>query len=103
MANEAQSDRTDGNGVDPDTVKAQLEAVRDDMARLAGTVAELTADKARAVSGEVSKSVESAATMVRGAGADLSEELRNAVERNPIMAVGVAASVGYLLGALSRR
>jgi ElaB/YqjD/DUF883 family membrane-anchored ribosome-binding protein len=87
---------------DAEGVRRQLQVVRDDVARLAGRVAEMASHKARELTGDVGHGLGGAVVAAADASRDIRTKFEASVTRNPIAAVGIAAGVGYVM-ALARR
>ena len=75
-----------------DDLRAQIATLRADFAKLSATAAEGVGD-----------GIDAAGRQVARTGRDAKASVVDAVTANPLIAVGVAAGVGYLLGMLMRR
>lgn len=88
---------------DYEAVVAQLSALRDDMARLAGTVADAGARQGKSLVNDVNEGMTEAARYVSKKGHDTDVRIEAAVAANPYVALMIAAGMGVLIGALTRR
>lgn len=88
---------------DFDAVVAQLAALRDDMAKLAGSLTQAGARQSQSLMNDVSEGMTEAARYVGQRGQQADARIESAVASNPYVALAVAAGVGVLLGALTRR
>lgn len=88
---------------DYEAVVAQLSALRDDMARLAGTVADAGARQGKSLMNDVNEGMTEAARYVSKKGHDTDVRIEAAVAANPYVALMIAAGMGVLIGALTRR
>ena len=88
---------------DYDAITEQLAALRKDMAKLAGTVSTAAGNRYDSIATDVSDGVsEGVKHLARQAKAN-DARLQGAVATHPYVALGMAAGVGLLLGALTRR
>jgi ElaB/YqjD/DUF883 family membrane-anchored ribosome-binding protein len=97
-----------------DRIQADLEALRDDVARLTAQIAEIFASKGNdawtraksnlddAVS-DASAKGKDALDAAREAGDDVVEAIGEALEKRPYTTLAVAAGIGFLLGTIWRR
>jgi len=88
---------------DFDAVVAQLAALRDDMAKLAGTLGQAGARQGQSLMNDVNQGMTEAARYVSKKGHDTDVRIEAAVAANPYVALLVAAGMGVLVGALTRR
>jgi len=75
-----------------DDLRAQVATLRADIAKLSATAAEGVGD-----------GIDSAGRRMARTGREAKASVVDAVAANPLIAVGLAAGVGYLLGMLMRR
>ena len=90
-------------GADYEAVVAQLAALRDEMSKLAGTVTEVADHRGQALAADVSDGVSEAVHYLGRQARDGEARFEGAVATHPYLALGMAAGVGLLLGALTRR
>ena len=88
---------------DYEAVVAQLAALRSDMAKLAESLGAAAGNRSQAMARDISEGMTEAARYVSRTGHDVDQRLEGAVAANPYIALGLAAGVGLLVGALSRR
>lgn len=88
---------------DYDAVIAQMEVLRGDIAKLAGTMQSLASNGGHALARDMTDGMNDAVNYLgrKGHAADL--RIEGAVAANPYLAMGLAAGMGVLLGALTRR
>ncbi|MCB6179066.1 hypothetical protein LHP98_13150 [Rhodobacter sp. Har01] len=101
MAQESAILRT--TGADYDAVMAQMTALRRDLADLAGSVQALASGRGHALAKDVSDGMSEAVSYMGRKGHDADARIEGAVAANPYIALGLAAGMGVLLGALTRR
>lgn len=90
-------------GADYDAVVAQLAALRDDITKLAGAFSEAAGNRSQALAADVSDGMAQAAHYLGRQARDTEARFEGAVALHPYLALGMAAGVGLLLGALTRR
>ena len=88
---------------DYDAVVAQLAALRDDMAKLAGTLGQAGARQGQSLMNDVNQGMTEAARYVSQKGHDTDVRIEAAVAANPYVSLLIAAGMGLLVGALTRR
>lgn len=88
---------------DIESVVAQLTALREDMANLAQSVATIADRRGRKMAADISDGVGEALHYVERKGVSAEARLENSVAAHPLMALGIAAGAGLLIGILSRR
>jgi ElaB/YqjD/DUF883 family membrane-anchored ribosome-binding protein len=103
MANETIGQKLGLSGADHDAIVAQITSLREDVAKLAHTVSASVSRQGHAFSKDVSDGMAEAANYVRHRGHDADVRVEAAVAANPYVALGLAAGMGILLGALTRR
>lgn len=94
---------TRGNGGEQDAIAAQIAALRADFIKLAGSVQASASSNSTAFAKDVTDGLSEAADYIgrKGHSADLRVEA--AVAANPYLALGLAAGIGLLVGAMTRR
>jgi ElaB/YqjD/DUF883 family membrane-anchored ribosome-binding protein len=100
MATESHQSKTNA---DYEAVVAQMTALREDMAKLMSSMSSATASKSQALVRDVADGVTEATQYLSRKGQDADVRLEAAVAANPYIALGIAAGMGVLLGALTRR
>ena len=88
---------------DFDGLVAQLAALRDDMTKLSGSVTTLAEQRGRRMASNISDGVTEAVHYVERQSANAEADLEKSVATHPLMAIGLAAGVGLLIGAMTRR
>lgn len=88
---------------DFDGLVAQLAALRDDMAKLSGSVTSLAEQRGRRMATNLSDGMTEAVNYVERKGVSAEADLEKSVATHPLMALGLAAGVGLLIGAMTRR
>ncbi len=88
---------------DYEAVTAQIAALRDDLAKLAKTMSATTAQRGQAIVRDVSDGVNEAVNYVGRKGHEADKSIEAAVSANPYIALAMAAGMGLLVGAMSRR
>jgi ElaB/YqjD/DUF883 family membrane-anchored ribosome-binding protein len=90
-------------------ITAELAAIREDVARLAGTISKLLQHQTQAAGVGVSEAVGDAKERIASTAADAQNltraatgEIEASIERNPLTAVLIAFGVGMWLGIISR-
>ena len=96
-------DLTAKAAADYEAVVAQLAALRDDMSKLAGTLKQAGTQKSAALMNDVNEGMAEAARYVSKKGHDTDVRIEAAVAANPYVALMIAAGMGVLVGALTRR
>ena len=88
---------------DYDAVVAQLAALRTEIEKLAGTVSQVASNRSQALAADVSDGMAEAVHYLGRQAKDGEARFEGAVAAHPYVALGMAAGVGLLLGALARR
>lgn len=82
---------------------AQLAELREDMTRLTGSVTTLAERRGRKMATDISEGVSEAVHYVERKGIGAEADLEKSVATHPLMALGLAAGIGLLVGAMTRR
>lgn len=82
---------------------AQLAALRDDVTKLAGSVTTLAERRGRRMASDISEGASEAVHYVERKGISAEADLEKSVATHPWMALGLAAGIGLLIGAMTRR
>jgi ElaB/YqjD/DUF883 family membrane-anchored ribosome-binding protein len=82
---------------------AQLASLRDDVTRLTGSVTTLAERRSRKMASDITDGVSEAVQYVERKGTSAEAELEKSVAMHPLMALGLAAGIGLLIGAMTRR
>lgn len=88
---------------DYDAVLAQLTAMREDMTKLAGQISATASQRGAAMADTMSQGMQDARSYAGRKTAEADMQIEHAVAANPYIALGLAAGLGLLLGALTRR
>jgi ElaB/YqjD/DUF883 family membrane-anchored ribosome-binding protein len=88
---------------DYDALLAQIEAMRLDMAKIALQMADTVTAQGAAVAQTVSDGLTDAGNYAARKGQAVDARIEHAVAANPYVALGIAAALGLLLGALARK
>ena len=88
---------------DFDGLVAQLAALRDDVTKLAGSVTTLAERRGRKMASDISDGVSEAVHYVERKSVSVEAEIEKAVATHPLIALGLAAGIGLLIGAMTRR
>lgn len=88
---------------DYDAVVAQMGSLRDEMSKLAQNVQSIANSKAHALSADVADGMSEAASYLGRKSHNAEARIEGAVSANPYIALGLAAGMGLLLGAMARR
>lgn len=101
MAQETPTSRS--NGGEADAIAAQIAALRADIVKLANSLQASASSSGNAFAKDVTDGLTEAAGYIgrKGHSADLRVEA--AVAANPYLALGLAAGLGLLVGAMTRR
>ena len=104
MATQASSARAKTeNYASKEDVEAQIGQLRDDVSKLVATVTALGKDKAGDAKEKVSAQAEDALNAVNAQASRIEAEVTGRVRERPIMALGIAAAVGFVAAMLARR
>lgn len=101
MAQENANHRT--ASADYDAVVEQMAALRHDMMELARNVQTAAGTRSQALARDVTDGMNDAVSYLGRKGHDADVRIEGAVAANPYIALGLAAGMGILLGALTRR
>ncbi len=88
---------------DYEAVSAQLSALRNDMSKLASSLADAGARQGKSMMNDVNEGMTEAARYVSKKGHEADLRVEAAVANNPYVALMIAAGMGVLIGALTRR
>jgi len=88
---------------DLESVMVHLNNLREDVARLAGVVANNATQRGTAMAQDASAAVTDAAQYLGRKGHEADMRIEKAVSDNPYIALGVAAALGLIVGAMTRR
>ncbi|MGB8813897.1 MAG: hypothetical protein WCC57_11990 [Paracoccaceae bacterium] len=103
MATENTSKTIQALTADYDAVVEQLAALREEMAKLAVSMNATATHRSQALAKDVTDGVNEALRYMGRKGHDADARVEDAVAANPYIALGLAAGMGLLLGALTRR
>ena len=88
---------------DYDAVMKQMTALRDDMMKLTHNVQSIASARGHAIAQDMSQGMTDAVSYVGRKGHEADVRIEGAVAANPYLALGLAAGVGLILGAMTRR
>lgn len=88
---------------DFDGMMAQLQALRDEVSKLTHSAANVAESRSRKMVSDISDGVSQAVHYVERKGAGAEAEFEKSVATHPLMALGLAAGIGLLIGAMTRR
>lgn len=88
---------------DLDAVMAQMAALRGDLAHLAQSVQSMASRNGQALTKDIADGMNEAVGYMSQKGHAADARIEGAVAANPYIALGLAAGMGVLLGALTRR
>jgi ElaB/YqjD/DUF883 family membrane-anchored ribosome-binding protein len=88
---------------DYEAVMAQMDIMRVEMAKMAHNVQAVASQRGHAMAKDMSEGMSEAAHYLGRKGHDAELRVEGAVAANPYIALGLAAGMGVLLGALTRR
>lgn len=99
----ARDPNTPALAADYDVLVAQLTAMREEMVRLAAQLGASATQNGKAVADTVSGGLHDARLYAGRKTHEADLRIEHAVAANPYMALGIAAGLGLLLGAMTRR
>lgn len=88
---------------DFEAVSDQLAALRADMSRLTETVSGIAGKRGSHMASDIAEGFGEAKHYVERSGKSAEHQLGAAVADHPLLAIGLAAGAGLLIGAMSRR
>lgn len=88
---------------DYEAVMKQMTALRDDMVKLTHNVQSIASTRGHAIAQDMTQGMNDAVSYVGRKGHEADTRIEGAVAANPYLALGLAAGVGLILGALTRR
>jgi ElaB/YqjD/DUF883 family membrane-anchored ribosome-binding protein len=103
MPNDSKSSKDNSTTGDLEEVTRQLAALRADMAKLADTVSGIAGRRSRGVAADIAEGFSEASHYAEEVDAKGRAQLESSVAAHPLLAIGLAAGAGFMVGALSRR
>jgi ElaB/YqjD/DUF883 family membrane-anchored ribosome-binding protein len=88
---------------DFEALAAQFAALRDDVAALSKSVTSVAERRGRRMAADVSEGMGEAVHYVERKGRSAEAELERSITASPLLALGLAAGAGLLLGIMTRR
>jgi ElaB/YqjD/DUF883 family membrane-anchored ribosome-binding protein len=82
---------------------AQFQVLREDVSRLTQSAASAAEGRGRRMASDISDGVSQAVHYVERKGTDAEADLQRSVATHPLVALGLAAGIGILIGAMIRR
>jgi ElaB/YqjD/DUF883 family membrane-anchored ribosome-binding protein len=99
-----QPNKTTPEAVDDfEAISAQLAALRTDMSRLAETVGAIAERRGSHMASDIAEGFGEAKHYVERTGKSAEHQLEASITDHPLLAIGLAAGAGLLVGAMSRR
>lgn len=103
MKNETSTSLGTSAANDYDEVSRQLTELRNDMSKLVQSVAGIATRRGNGLASDIADGYEEAKHYAEKNGKSAEAQLESSVAAHPWLAIGLAASTGLLLGAMSRR
>ncbi|WP_155947253.1 DUF883 family protein [Pseudorhodobacter ferrugineus] len=94
---------TKSNANDLDALSKQLAALREDMSRLTHTVTGIAGRRGGNMASDIAEGYDEAKHYVEKTGKSAEHQLEATVATHPLLAIGLAAGAGLLIGAMTRR
>jgi ElaB/YqjD/DUF883 family membrane-anchored ribosome-binding protein len=88
---------------DYDAVMAQMATLREDIATIAQSVQSIASARGHELGKDISEGLNSSANYLSRKGHEADVRVEHAVAANPYVALGLAAGLGLVLGAITRR
>ena len=88
---------------DFDGLVAQLASLRDDIAHLTGSVSTLAERRGRKMANDLTDGLNEAVNYVERKSTGAEAELEKSIATHPLLALGLAAGIGLMIGAMTRR
>ena len=99
----AQEDSLSKLAADYDAVMAQIANLRADMAKIAHSVQSIASARGQELTKDITDGLNSSAQYLERKTQQADQRVEQAVAANPYIALGLAAGLGVLLGAVTRR
>jgi ElaB/YqjD/DUF883 family membrane-anchored ribosome-binding protein len=101
--NMSRNSKTTKGATDLEELTRQLSALRDDMAKLAKTVAGIAGRRSSEMAADIAEGFSEAEHYIERKGRSTEAKLEGTVANHPLLALGLAVGAGLLVGALARR
>jgi ElaB/YqjD/DUF883 family membrane-anchored ribosome-binding protein len=88
---------------DYEAMSQQLAALRADLARLSETVTGIAGRRSSHMAADIAEGFDEARHYAERTGRSAEKQLETSVAEHPLLAIGLAAGAGLLVGAMSRR
>ncbi len=88
---------------DYDALATQIMGLRDELSKMAQSVAATSARRGQAMADDVADGMSGAISYVGRKGHAADVRVESAIAGNPYIAIGLAAAMGLVLGAMTRR
>lgn len=88
---------------DLDGLMAQFSTLRDEVSRLSHSAASAAEDRGRKMASDISEGVSEAVHYVERKGVSAEAQLEKSIATHPLVALGLAAGIGLVIGAMTRR
>ncbi len=89
--------------LDFDALVAQFAALRDDVSQLTGSVTTMAERRGRKMASDLSDGLNEATAYDERKSTGVEAELEKSIAMHPILALGLAAGIGLIVGAMTRR
>ena len=103
MPTESKTAKTESVANDLDELSRQLAALREDLALLAKSVAGFAGRRTSGMAADIAEGFSEAEAYIERKGRSTEAQLEDSVIAHPLLAIGLAAGAGLLIGALARR
>lgn len=103
MSNDTKSKPGAVAASDLEVLSQQLDALREDMSRLTHTVTGIAGGRGSDIAADIAEGIGEAKHYVESNGKSVENQLEETVAAHPLLALGLAAGAGLLIGAMSRR
>ncbi len=103
MAQDPSTAKSTAAAADYDALVSRLDLLREDLSKLAGSLGAAAGRQGHSMARDLSDGMTEAVSYASRKGHSAEARIESAVAANPLMALGLAAGVGLLLGALTRR
>ena len=103
MSNESKATKGESAANDFDEISLQLSALREDMMKLAKSVSGIASRRGNGMAADIAEGFSEAEHYVATKSKSTEAQLEGSMTANPLLAIGLAAIAGLLIGGLARR
>lgn len=103
MSHDTKTTHTTDVAADFEAVSKQLAALRADMSRLSETISGIAGRRSSHMAADIADGFAEAQKYAAKTGRSAEQQLEASVAAHPLLAIGLAAGAGLLVGAMSRR